>query len=449
MKVSEIFFWILFSIIGVLIVLYNIQKIDDLPPFISKFLDFLKTDNEFKDNMTSYGILYILLACITVFIFYAIKDPYLLYKSSNIVVYISIVLLPLIYLYFKLGNAVSAFDSSSTKMAFSAIGIMIGTFILFNYVDLSIYKLDVTKRIFYALLVFGVIVALSIAFIFLGDYLKKLDGNLGFLAHLLFYIPCMIVDFIKYIIRDFNNSPPAVYILYIVELIIILATIYFLPFIESTLSLQGTKLLENPLFLEKRRSIFSGYDLAMEENNEKIARHNYSISMWVYINTPPNTNEKYTIFDYASKPKLMIQNKQYNDTNVTEYDAVDKITPPVLDPNNREPHVFVIEYTNNNKINDQGEIDRYEVSLPLQKWNHFVFNYSGNEVSIYINGELRKTILLTDKSPNHSIYDNIYIGDDDDSNGAICNVKYFEEPLSKMQIAYIYNLYQSFNPPLL
>ena len=188
-------------------------------------------------------------------------------------------------------------------------------------------------------------------------------------------------DFIKYIIRDFNNSPPTVYILYIVELIIILATIYFLPFIESTLSLQGTKLLENPMFLEKRRSIFSGYDLAMEENNEKIARHNYSVSMWVYINTPPNTNEKYTIFDYASKPKLMIQNKQYDDTDVIEYTKEEQITPPVLDPNERDSHVFVIEYTNNNKINNQGEIHRYEVSLPLQKWNHFVFNYNGNEDS--------------------------------------------------------------------
>lgn len=449
MKTSKIFFWIIFSILGLLIVIYNLQQIDNYPEFIEKFIDFFNTDNDFKDNIISYGILYILLIFISVFIYYAIKDPYLLYNSSNIVIYITIVLLPLIYIYFKLGNAVSAFDSSSTKLAFSAIGIMLGTFILFNYVDLSIYKLDVTKRIFYALLVFGVIVALSIIFIFLGDYFKKLDGNLGFIVYLLFYIPCMIVDFIKYVIRDFKNSPPAVYILYIVELIIILAAIYFLPFIESTLSLQGTKLLENPMFLEKRRSIFSGYDLAMEENNEKIARHNYSISMWVYINTPPNTNEKYTIFDYASKPKLMIQNKQYNDANVTEYDAVDKITPPVLDPNNREPHVFVIEYTNNNKINDKGEIDRYEVSLPLQKWNHFVFNYSGNEVSIYINGELRKTILLTHKSPTYSIYDNIYIGDDDNSNGAICNVKYFEEPLSKMQIAYIYNLYQSFNPPLL
>ena len=103
----------------------------------------------------------------------------------------------------------------------------------------------------------------------------------------------------------------------------------------------------------------------------------------------------------------------------------------------------------NNLVNEMGEIDRYEVSLPLQKWNHFVFNYSGNEINIYINGELHKNILLTTKSPNYNIADNIYIGDNDDANGAICNVKYFEEPLTKMQIAYIYNLYHLFNPPLL
>jgi hypothetical protein len=449
MEVTEIFFWIIFSIVGLLIVVNYLRDINEYSPIIDDFFKLLEDHNDFKNNMTTYGILYILLIFVTLFIFYSIKDPNLFKNSSNIITYSVIVLLPLIYTYFKLGDAVSPFDSTSAKLAFSSIGIMVATFILFNYIDLSIYKLDVTKHIFYALLAFGVVVAFSILVIFLGDYLKKLDGNLGFFAYLLFYIPCMMIDFIKYIIRDFKNSPPAVYILYIVELCIILAVIYLLPLIEKTMSLEGTKLLDRPMFLDKRRSIFNGYDLAMEEDEKRIPRHNYSVSMWVYINAPPNTNETYTIFDYASKPKLMIKNKQYNDTEITEYSKDEPILPGVLDPNDRDSHVFVIEYTNNNLVNEMGEIDRYEVSLPLQKWNHFVFNYSGNEINIYINGELHKNILLTTKSPNYNIADNIYIGDNDDANGAICNVKYFEEPLTKMQIAYIYNLYHLFNPPLL
>jgi len=450
MEVAQIFFGIIFSITGLLILAYYLQQ-QEVPALMTKFTDLLHNSNEpdFKNNMTSYGILYILLIFITTFLYYVIKDPNLLYNSGTVVIYIGMILIPMVYFYLKLGDAVNAFDSASMKIAFSAIGILIGTFFLFNYIDLSIYKLDVTKRILYAMFIFGLIVGLAIAFLFFSDYLKKMDGNLGFFVYLIFYIPCMLVDFIKYMIRDFNNSPLVIYILYIVELCIILGAIYLPQFLEDNLSLKGTQLIEKPFFLEKRRTVYSGYDLAATEGEEKIPKHNYSISMWVYINAPPDANENYTIFNYGNKPKLMVKNKEYKDTDVIKYTQDEGVLPSVLDPNERDSHVFVVEYTNNNLVNDSGEIDRLEINLPLQKWNHFVFNYTGNSVDVYANGELKKAILLKEKSPKYNIYDNITIGDDDDANGAICNVKYFDEPLTKIQISYIYNLYHTFNPPMM
>ena len=134
MEVTEIFFWIIFSIVGLLIVVNYLRDINEYSPIIDDFFKLLEDHNDFKNNMTTYGILYILLIFVTLFIFYSIKDPNLFKNSSNIITYSVIVLLPLIYTYFKLGDAVSPFDSTSAKLAFSSIGIMVATFILFNYI---------------------------------------------------------------------------------------------------------------------------------------------------------------------------------------------------------------------------------------------------------------------------------------------------------------------------
>ena len=61
MEVTEIFFWIIFSIVGLLIVVNYLRDINEYSPIIADFFKLLEDHNDFKNNMTTYGILYILL----------------------------------------------------------------------------------------------------------------------------------------------------------------------------------------------------------------------------------------------------------------------------------------------------------------------------------------------------------------------------------------------------
>jgi hypothetical protein len=92
-----------------------------------------------------------------------------------------------------------------------------------------------------------------------------------------------------------------------------------------------------------------------------------------------------------------------------------------------------------------------------QKWNHFVFNYDRNICDLYINGNLERSMDLTNSLPKINSYidmsSNITslqmsTGQDHGLYGAICNVEYYTEPLNKTEIITKYNLLMLSNPPI-
>jgi hypothetical protein len=87
------------------------------------------------------------------------------------------------------------------------------------------------------------------------------------------------------------------------------------------------------------------------------------------------------------------------------------------------------------------------VELPSQKWNNFVFNYNNQLVDIFINGHLVRTIEL-DEIPIYNPTDLVTIGQDNGANGAVCNIQYYTNPLTKYQIVNNYNLLMDANPPI-
>jgi hypothetical protein len=152
---------------------------------------------------------------------------------------------------------------------------------------------------------------------------------------------------------------------------------------------------------------------------------------------------------------------------------------------------------------------QFPLSLPLQKWNHFVFNYvtfdnppptssptptttqnsswiytnpvettppttyNESTVDMFVNGNLERSFNYKNPIPVFSSTTDIMtIGDNElehgtikiakdgvkgttgnNSNkdglyGAICNVVYYEKPLTKMALIYHYNLYTIRNPPV-
>jgi hypothetical protein len=67
-------------------------------------------------------------------------------------------------------------------------------------------------------------------------------------------------------------------------------------------------------------------------------------------------------------------------------------------------------------------------------------------LDIFLNGELVKS----DKNvvPYYN-YDNLTIGEDGGIKGGICNVVYFNKPLTSSNIYYLYNMVKTKTPPVL
>jgi hypothetical protein len=69
------------------------------------------------------------------------------------------------------------------------------------------------------------LVGLAIVYNFFIDKLSKLEGWSGFFAELLFFLPCLLDDFVKYIMNEINITPNSVYVFIVIEILLIL--IYF------------------------------------------------------------------------------------------------------------------------------------------------------------------------------------------------------------------------------
>jgi hypothetical protein len=159
---------------------------------------------------------------------------------------------------------------------------------------------------------------------------------------------------------------------------------------------------------------------------------NFAISLWTYLNVQTrefstNAGKSYeaNIFNYGpGKPKI----NYTNDIN---------------DANNRDKYNFY--------FTDSATTPNYQTTLPSQKWNNIVFNYSGNKVDLFINGNLETTFRFdeTNKIPQYSETDNITVGQNNQGlYGAVCNVVYYKNNLLNNQIVNNYNILALKNPPV-
>jgi len=72
-------------------------------------------------------------------------------------------------------------------------------------------------------------------------------------------------------------------------------------------------------------------------------------------------------------------------------------------------------------------------------------------VDLFVNGDLVKSFEFSkndDIIPQYVISDEVSIGSKNGPNGAICNIVYNEQPLSKEHIVTSYNLLMTRNPPI-
>ena len=528
------------------------------------------------------------------------------YKNYIYVMTFTISLLLLIYLYVRSGNS----DLDPKLVMIIGGSIIIVTIILFitSYTSpsaSSTSSIMMQSYIINIILLAIVIVGLAIGYKVLENSAKRMRGWPGFIVNFLFFIPCLLTDFIEYILSEFKSAPNSVFILYIIELILILLYFYIPKLLKLLINKNGITLQHKPVYLNKS-TILSNSDLFLLPNSltstitssdisSNTYNSNFGLSMWIYVNNMgihPLTTNGYILFQNSSinndngKPSIEFigndewkysfsdQLIQYNllssDTEVdfeinryqilssidigyfinagyvvdtdgiTSENIMEKVKNQFKDANitTSETFKFLIDashalssldyknantkyksllaiesdstnydvtYTYSYGINDlkgisktdtatsiaeliiliQKDLRTYrenikfrayadDVSIydmfsfvreitqtvkykgetnfilktPSQKWNHIVFNYYENNVDLFINGNLERSMDLKNNPIRILPTDIISIGDTNGINGAICNIVYYNIPLTKTKISQIYNTYFMKNPPI-
>jgi hypothetical protein len=266
---------------------------------------------------------------------------------------------------------------------------------------------------------------------------KGKDAFFNLIINLIFYIPCLFSGVFDKIMKAFMseyNSATTGNLVILMIIIVLFLLYFYLPKIQHRVNLQGGKqLVENPIYTNKMQTLSNYIQLNGSDNFD----YQYGISFWVFIdsnapNTNPNYNQYTSLLNYGGKPNVFYK----ANTNTLMITMHQKDLQEKGDSNsnsllNFDDNGNRIIYTNENML--------------LQKWNNIIINFNGGTLDIFLNGKLVKS---SNEVIPYMELDALTVGSDGGINGGICNVVYYNKPLTITNIYYIYDGVKNKDPPL-
>lgn len=399
------------------------------------------TDKNARKERITQGVILIFVVFVACILYFATTDKEALLSKTYLYIFLSVIPIFLIFTYTLSNNENIGNSIFKTFLLGFIILFFFGIFYFYSTTTFQLSKLGSVIINFILFLIIAI--GMGIFFIVFSNYLKSYTGIQGFIIYFIFYIPCLVVDSFRYLLKEYKSTTNDVVVLFSLELVFVLLYIY-LPQLMSTISnSNGITLLEDSVFLDIRHTIDTKL-IAIQPSDDLLQygainyRKNYAISLWTYLNNEPLNNKSYSkeslIFSYGNgKPMITYYNEidVNNDTN-NSFLKTDK---------------YIVYFTNAMK-NGPVSVNK-KINLPSQKWNNLVFNYYSDHVDLFVNGNLELTYQFDDTNrPKYEPTDMINIGSKDGLNGAVCNVRYYTEPLSKSNIINMYNLLMYKNPPV-
>jgi len=335
--------------------------------------------------------------------------------------YIFSAIFPLIIAFlFLLKDDLFLSELKNKMKRFALLIVPITVIFYFMYKFLGVASLFILFYMMINVLIFVIgLISLAILYNMFSNYLMKVGGYPKILILLIFYIPCLIIDFLNFMKEEYKITPSITTALIFLEILFI--TVYFMirRFGAPQLN-RGTELYKGKVFLDTKTELHIPHfpnlivnsDNLME-NERDLSLKNYTLSLWVYINQPEFNEQSFPIFCYGNdknpKPLMMY-----------EYD------------NEQKQYVINIKLSGGSSI---------KVLIKNQNWNYFVFNYNGSTVNLFLNGILVRSIDLSNALPVYEVSDTIIIGSNKTGiYGSIADVNYYVTPLSQLQILGNYRL---------
>ena len=285
------------------------------------------------------------------------------------------------------------------------------------------------------------IIALAIIFNIFSNNLRKLHGWQGFIINLIFLIPCLFSDFIKGVFSEFGATPNIVFVLFIIEILVVLGYIYLPQVKQLFLNDNGIELMKQPALLNQHYFLdvnkIPKYTVKVNDITDITTQYSdktYAISMWIYVNPQPtnyiSNKDETPIFTFSGHPLMTYQNDT-DDATMHKSDIY---------------RVYFGEYNINPSNNETEKLPPITLRLLPQRWNFIVFNYYGTGGDVFVNGVLERTQNF-EVNLNYTMKDTMEIGYVKKNNradygldGAISNVVYYPNILNTTQIANRYNL---------
>lgn len=330
-------------------------------------------------------------------------------------------------------------------LSFIALLLLFSFSALYVYINsLSNAYKSIINGSFVLLFAVSLLIALAMFYNVFSDRIRRIDDKSGWIANFIFFLPCLLSDFIEYIRKELNLTPSTVYILLFLEAAILAVYYYLPPLFQWPLKSNGKTLLHDSLFFKDPKIVAHYSELPkINKSLNPTMMQNYAISMWIYVNPNSASSENKQIFSYGSedfKPKI---------TYATSDDSINDDSYK----RSKKEKLKMILYGNDSNIDNNNII---YVHVDGQKWNNIVFNYYKHNVDVYINGKMEYSIDYPTNSVRFNNQDKIELGVEVDEfgnnkyylNGAICNVVYFTKALTRSQIATQYNLLFMQNPPV-
>ena len=391
-----------------------------------------------KTALLSSGALIILYILFT----FLYSNPSNIVSSNTgiIIAILSIVGILVSLLLFNMFDIISfkyADISKILKYSLIIIGI-ISVLLFFSY--MTIYSIENINTgtnfflIFINLLIMAIFVTFIVKLFDLDKKLKSTPGGdpswMGLLTKLFLFIPCGILNLFAYLKDQYNITSTIMMQLLGLEFLLIALRIILPKLYKYLMNGKGYTLISEPNYINKEIFLanFEDINYYKSENANKDAtkgdmpNYHYAISCWIYLDSlPPNTNKSYTrdtsILNIGNKPNI-----QFN-------------------VHTNELIIRMKEQSNSERI-----VLRKKDLLKYQKWNQIVINYSGGTLDVFLNNELIST---EGGVIPYKQYDIVSYGTDNGLHGGICNVKYFNNSLSRSDINWMYNTMKNKSIPVI
>lgn len=352
---------------------------------------------------------------------YCVHDQTALTTTTFLYVFYVIVPILVIFLFaLKNGNVLSNTFNISLVIGL----LMFALFYNFVYSNLTDNMVLVLGYISYFIIFVIVLLGLAIFQKFFANNIMRYGGTPKFVLSFIFFIPCLLNNFILSLKNDLITTPTLTYFLLYLEIVLILVYFAIKLLLNVKMISDEVFIIKGKYFLDTKTVVHLNNIVSLQEDDKNkddllqtATPLSYAISLWIQINQPELNDTVFPILLYGDlsnpKPQITYQNDGIGGNKILKIDL--------------------------SGTNDK--TTTIKVNIQHQKWNHIVFNYDGSTVDVFFNGLIYKTMNLSNNIPIHSISDTITIGSNDFTlNGALADITYHTSPLSAYQILAKYRL---------